>query len=193
MIGLQIYYKGGPGSGNFGHVGRPGMIGGSGEGGGSAAAPRKRDIYANGKIVYKNSGSTFVDKTVQHILSNLSKEAITQLVHRNKPIIIHAKHGIKRTRTVINGYFGKYSFNALTFGMHSFKNNSVVIYPDSIKESGMFKGNAKGGIATVLLHELGHVATRHDTKQTPFDEAVANDWGRRYGRRYGFKPGILEG
>jgi hypothetical protein len=41
MIGLQTYIKGGPGSGNFGHVGRPGMIGGSGEGGGSAAAPEK--------------------------------------------------------------------------------------------------------------------------------------------------------
>jgi len=34
----KIEIKGGPGSGNFGHVGRPGMIGGSGEGGGSAAA-----------------------------------------------------------------------------------------------------------------------------------------------------------
>jgi hypothetical protein len=36
--------KGGPGSGNFGHVGRPGMVGGSGEGGGSAGAKPKDAI-----------------------------------------------------------------------------------------------------------------------------------------------------
>jgi len=35
---MKSFAKGGPGSGNFGHVGRLGVVGGSGEGGGSAAA-----------------------------------------------------------------------------------------------------------------------------------------------------------
>ena len=33
---ITVLYKGGPGSGNFGHSGRPGEVGGSGEGGGGS-------------------------------------------------------------------------------------------------------------------------------------------------------------
>jgi|WetSurSiteA1Bulk_404760.scaffolds.fasta_scaffold77581_2 hypothetical protein len=42
LIGTII--KGGPGSGNFGHVGRPGVVGGSGEGGGSAGTKPSNKI-----------------------------------------------------------------------------------------------------------------------------------------------------
>jgi hypothetical protein len=40
FLGLSLFIKGGPGSGNFGHVGRPSKVGGSGRGN-SSRIPKK--------------------------------------------------------------------------------------------------------------------------------------------------------
>ncbi|MFA5401812.1 MAG: hypothetical protein WC359_15275, partial [Dehalococcoidia bacterium] len=43
-VGVDVMVKGGPGSGNFGHEGRPGEVGGSGPGGGSGILLKPEDI-----------------------------------------------------------------------------------------------------------------------------------------------------
>ena len=46
MEGLSAYENGGPGSGNFGHSGRPGRVGGSGDGEGFMEDPRMSKSFA---------------------------------------------------------------------------------------------------------------------------------------------------
>ena len=53
---VEVVEKGGPGSGNFGHEGRPGLVGGSGEGGGMRQLDRSASEYSylppkGGKLV----------------------------------------------------------------------------------------------------------------------------------------------
>jgi len=45
-VGVDVMVKGGPGSGNFGHEGRPGEVGGSGPGGGSGILLKPEDIQS---------------------------------------------------------------------------------------------------------------------------------------------------
>jgi hypothetical protein len=44
---MRAWYKGGPGSGNFGHEGRPGMVGGSGGGSGDSSEPMLSTIHGS--------------------------------------------------------------------------------------------------------------------------------------------------
>jgi hypothetical protein len=105
-IPTDVIPKGGPGSGNFGHVGRPGMVGGSVEGGGSAAAPKKRkdgyyscgwkkDCYSNalkfGKEVNKEPNKYLNSKSTDAYESH---HAINEYVnYENQSINNTLRHG----------------------------------------------------------------------------------------------------
>jgi len=67
MLGLQRFYKGGSGSGNHGHAGRPGQVGGSmpGHGGGGANENSDSNRSINGNhIGSKQKATSFVADTL---------------------------------------------------------------------------------------------------------------------------------
>jgi hypothetical protein len=78
MIGILSLIKGGPGSGFFGHSGRPGLVGGSASGEGSAA-PKAADIkhYTPGQLTKKQTNTWFEEvKSWRGDRSDLAKDAI---------------------------------------------------------------------------------------------------------------------
>ena len=58
-VGLPVVEMGGEGSGNFGHSGREGQVGGSGEGGGNVSMPKETK---SGWYVNEHDKSTWKDK-----------------------------------------------------------------------------------------------------------------------------------
>lgn len=65
MAGLSAYENGGPGSGNFGHAGRPGQRGGSGKGTGAS----KYDVPASIMDAYATSSSKYNDPEKMEIFT----------------------------------------------------------------------------------------------------------------------------
>lgn len=88
----NIIFKGGPGSGNFGHAGRPGKRGGSasggGRGGGGASKKRKNitasqigDSGAWDSYGYTRKG---VPASIKNTISYRKKKAIDEAIANNK-------------------------------------------------------------------------------------------------------------
>ncbi|MDR1439846.1 MAG: DUF1073 domain-containing protein, partial [Clostridiales bacterium] len=69
---------GGPGSGNFGHAGRPGEMGGSGDGGGKTSGAEKRRKIDSVKIDFGND----------NVLPELNKEDLAELGKPSKPVLL---------------------------------------------------------------------------------------------------------
>ncbi|MFA4974461.1 MAG: hypothetical protein WC683_17785 [bacterium] len=82
---IEIISKGGPGSGNFGHAGRPGEIGGSGPGGGdnspskdATRASRMTDSFMRGKLL-REHGNLTVMQGRTHGVTEEEREAEKKL------------------------------------------------------------------------------------------------------------------
>ncbi|MDR1439919.1 MAG: hypothetical protein LBJ10_07905 [Clostridiales bacterium] len=77
-----LMHDGGPGSGNFGHAGRPGEAGGSapsgGAGGGKTSGAEKR----------RKIGSVRIDFSRDNVLPELNKEDLDELGKPSKPVLL---------------------------------------------------------------------------------------------------------
>lgn len=172
----MVTIKGGPGSGNFGHGGRPGEIGGSSSEGNSRSSTEG--------ISFKKSGNKTIDKQVEKILSSLDPKALKQLTTR-KPLEISVS-GKFIGKSV---HWGKLKyFTDVRMGMHSFRSNKIEIYSRGIRHVfGKEEKDMKQGITNVLFHELGHAALRKGPAVGFIDEeGSANKWGRKNGEKFGF-------
>lgn len=141
-------------------------------------------------ITFKEGNDKVVNSVIGKVLSSLNKNAISDLDRKQKLSVDYSDKKVT-TRVKFKGFFGNSTVKVPVYGVHSFKDNKITIYPRNIKESGLYKDQKKG-IATTLLHELGHSATRRNNKSTPFDEMAANEWGKRHGKKLGLWSGVIE-
>ena len=133
-------------------------------------------------IEYKKSGNKEIDAMVMKILDDIGEKAISSATWRKDiKITVSGKligkwhdRGIWRRRDTI-------------MGMHKFRSNEITFFSNATRS--MFSGkDFKRGIVNVVLHELGHAATRQDNYADMFggEESKANKWGKKYGKKFGF-------
>jgi hypothetical protein len=138
---LLIYIKGGSGSGNFDHGGRPGHVGGSGEGGGS-----KREIAP---IVLRMTRG----------LENLSNEDIQVVRHtlndfnQEFPDAIKRIDGVSASTRFFEDPKREVAF-VEDFGRLTINPDYAKIVPNLIRR-GMLPTDAD--LTYIVNHELGHV------------------------------------
>ena len=126
--GLGMYFKGGPGSGNFGHEGRPGEVGGSGGDGGSD------DIRVEGF-------SKHHEKIIREELDKLDKD---WMIFSNVSIKTWATDK-EETKEEAKREFG----GRLPAFLVSFQNKEIVLSPDKINSDDHFRA--------MLVHENAHI------------------------------------
>lgn len=112
IAGLDTFYNGGKGSGNFGHSGRPGEVGGSGDGQGKVTKEKRGGEMSEDKakeiiegVSRSVSGEYFDElgsfkKLLQPVQEgNLSKKQVERLLIDGKPQLTLDKKTIYYSRT----------------------------------------------------------------------------------------------
>lgn len=142
VIGKPKVAKGGPGSGNFGHSGRPGEVGGSGEGGGSSRRPA-RDLGSHqseseriannldqaGKMIEHNPLNA--EQHVHDAYSQMSREVrvgLDDLRDQNGPAARSIGETLKEAENDLDGV-------KEILGQALNDNNIVAVRQDKLKEA----------------------------------------------------------
>jgi len=172
---LEIDVKGGPGSGNFGHAGRPGQVGGSGPGKGGGGSRFVTESY-------------FESGHGKQLLEGLSRNQQRDVVAVLTDGKVRPEHleGLKRITTEAPVFSGKWADyrNGTALGAYNLDEKTIYVRPDS---DGGFSWNT-------LSHELGHHVTtrsgwRFSNKGT---EAYRTMWDNAFGKWSWAKPSAKE-
>jgi hypothetical protein len=131
QLSAEAIIKGGPGSGHYGHSGRPGEIGGSGEGGGDTSHVDRIRIHGNGVVMHDLH--TLTPEEVRAQLKKLPAEdtkGIQAVILENTEMKMRPLR--RKYETVIRTMLGTYSRD----------NQVITIYKTAKPET--------------LFHEVGH-------------------------------------
>jgi ribosomal protein S18 acetylase RimI-like enzyme len=144
----RLIVRGGPGSGNFDHAGRPGLVGGS-----TTTSGTDLSVYEKALSKSFNNGG----------LNEQEREAITHTFHKFqvplkdlKDVVEYSTKATPEYETRPDGYFRGKDEQFNTLGLYYWDDKKIVLAPVN------FDGNrlTEQGEHT-LLHELGHSAERN--------------------------------
>lgn len=174
QVGLSSIFKGGPGSGNFGHAGRPGEVGGSGEGGGEVAIQSPRDRY--GKWM---DARGITERDITSVFKDLDK-SITVKIDIDAPS--------KRGAAYIEATFkeGRKEIGSLVFHVEN-KTMKLDLYELNRSQQGT-------GQAHAIMARLDQLAKKMGCESTTLEANISIGtyaWAR-LGFDYRYKSDLIE-